>query len=86
MADTMKYRRTLKVLLIIAGVYGAALLPALVWPKYMDSPVGILLDFPYLSVYLFHSLGVPGLLEHTGACGWGWCNPTWFGFAFIAVF
>jgi hypothetical protein len=86
MADSLKYRLVLKVLLVIVGLYVTALLPALVWPKYMDSPVGILLALPYLSVYLFHSLGVPGLLEHAGACGWGWCKPTWFGLAFIAVF
>jgi len=86
MADSTKHRRTLNALLVIVGLYVTALLVALVWPKYMDSPVGILLVFPYLSVYLFHSLGVPGLLEHAGACSWGWCKPTWFGFAFIAVF
>jgi hypothetical protein len=32
------------------------------------------------------ALGVPGLLEHQGQCGWGLCSPTLFGFAFLAVF
>ena len=32
-----------------------------------------------------HRLGIPGLLEHNGACGWGWCAPTVFGWAFLCV-
>jgi hypothetical protein len=82
----MKPHGTLKVMAIIVAVYVAALLPALVWDGYLDSPVGLLVAFPYLSVYLFHSLGVPGLLQQGGACGWGWCRPTLFGWAFIATF
>jgi hypothetical protein len=30
---------------------------------------------PFISVYAIHSLGIPGLLQHDGACGWGWCAP-----------
>jgi hypothetical protein len=41
---------------------------------------------PLLSVYFFHKVGVPGLLEHNGLCGWGWCSPTVLGWAFVAVF
>ena len=41
---------------------------------------------PYLSVYLFNNLGIPGLLEHGGRCGWGWCSPTGFGWVFLIVF
>lgn len=82
----MKPRGTLKVMAIIVAVYFAALLPALVWDGYLDSPVGVLVVFPYLSVYLFHALGVPGLLQQGGACGWGWCRPTLFGWVFIATF
>lgn len=82
----MKPPGTLKVMTIIVAVYLAALLPALVWDGYLDSPVGLLVVFPYLSVYLFHSLGVPGLLQQAGACGWGWCRPTLFGWVFMATF
>jgi hypothetical protein len=39
-----------------------------------------------LSIYLFHHLGVPGLLEHKGQCGWGMCSPTAFGWTFLLVF
>lgn len=82
----MKPPGTLKVMTIIVAAYLAALVPALVWDGYLDSPVGLLVVFPYLSVYLFHSLGVPGLLQQAGACGWGWCRPTLFGWFFIATF
>lgn len=78
--------RTLKVLLLLLGAYGVLLLPALVWPTYLDSPAGILVLVPGLSVYVFHRVGIPGLLEHNGLCGWGWCSPTLFGWVFIVVF
>jgi hypothetical protein len=35
-----------------------------------------LVMLPLLSIYLFHTLGIPGLLQHAGACGWGMCSPT----------
>jgi hypothetical protein len=60
-------------------------LPGLVWPKYLDSPIGIVIVLPFLSVYIFHSLGIPGLLQNNGACGWGWCAPTPFGWVFIGA-
>ena len=41
---------------------------------------------PYLSVHLFNNIGIPGLLEHGGRCGWGWCSPTAFGWVFLIVF
>jgi hypothetical protein len=40
---------------------------------------------PFLSIYLFHHLGIPGLLEHDGACGWGLCSPTAFGWTFLVI-
>ena len=78
--------RTLKVLFILVAGYVALLLPGAVWPAYLDSPVGILAVIPFLSVYLFHKIGIPGLLEHNGLCGWGWCAPTMFGWVFIVIF
>ncbi|MDO8267785.1 MAG: hypothetical protein Q7T32_08120 [Moraxellaceae bacterium] len=78
--------RTLKVLFILVAGYMALLLPGAVWPAYLDSPVGILAVIPFLSVYLFHNIGIPGLLEHNGLCGWGWCAPTLFGWVFIVLF
>ncbi len=78
--------RTLKILVAILGLYGLLLLPAVFWPSYLDSPAGLLALGPFLSVYFFHHLGIPGLLEQNGACGWGWCSPTPVGWVFIVAF
>lgn len=78
--------RTLKFLALLAGGYILLLLPGAIWPGYFDSPAGYLLFVPYLSVHLFHKLGIPGLLEHNGLCGWGWCSLTIFGMIFMVVF
>lgn len=77
---------TFRTLALLMAGYGLLLLPGAFWPAYLDSPVGILLVFPYLSVYVFHGLGVPGVLQNHGACGWGWCAPTPFGWLFLSVF
>jgi len=78
--------RPIAVFAFLVGAYFLVLSPALFWPSYLDSPVGVLVALPYLSVYLFHALGVPGLLVNDGACGWGWCAPTVFGWCFITAF
>jgi len=78
--------RTLKTLAVMLTVYGLLVLPSFVWPSYADSPMHLLLLVPGLSIYLFHKAGIPGLLEHDGLCGWGWCSPTPFGWAFLVAF
>ena len=78
-------RRTLVVLAILLASFALLTLPGLVWPKYLDSPLGIVVAVPYISIYLFHGLGIPGLLENNGACGWGWCAPTPFGLVFLCI-
>ena len=83
---TMFRSSVLKTLAVIIAIYFLLLSPGLVWPEYLDTPVGLLAAIPFLSVYLFHSLGIPFLLEHNGACGWGWCAPTVFGYVFIVIF
>lgn len=70
---------TLKTLALILLAYGLIWLLVAFAPAYANSPVAFLLMIPLLSAYLFHTLGVPGLLEHEGLCGWGWCSPTIFG-------
>ena len=82
----MLRRRTLLILLLILAGYGLSVLPGFIWPAYFDSAAGLLLIVPSLSVYLFHKIGVPGLLEHNGLCGWGWCAPTLFGWVFVVAF
>lgn len=78
--------RILKFLAVFVGGYILLLIPGAIWPGYFDSPAGLLLLVPYFSVLIFHKLGVPGLLEHNGLCGWGWCSPTVFGVIFVAAF
>jgi hypothetical protein len=76
--------RTLKVLALMLLAGGLLWVIAALVASHTDSPVGFVLLAPLLAVYLFHKLGVPGLLEHDGLCGWGWCNPTIFGWVFAA--
>jgi hypothetical protein len=78
--------RTLKFLGMVVGAYVLLLLPALLWPHYLDSAVGIVVAIPYLSIYLFNGIGIPGLLQNDGACGFGWCAPTLFGWIFLCAF
>lgn len=82
----MLQTRTLKFLAALVALLLVLLLPGKFWPGYLDSPVGIVVAIPYLSIYLFHSIGVPGLLQHNGMCGWGWCAPTVFGWVFLGLF
>ena len=78
--------RTLKIFVLIVAAYALLVLPGFLWPSYFESPAGLLVLVPGLSVYFFHKVGVPGLLEHNGLCGWGWCSPTVFGMVFVVVF
>ena len=79
-------RRTFTILALILLACFLLAVPGYFWPSYLDSPAGLLVAVPYLSIYLFHKAGVPGLLEHNGLCGWGWCAPTLFGWCFIVAF
>ena len=77
--------RTLKVLAGLLLACGMLWAGAAVVSSSTDFPAGFVLLAPLFAVYLFHALGVPGLLEHDGHCGWGWCNPTLFGWVFTAA-
>lgn len=84
----MTMRRTRPLLIFAALLAGSILLwmPAFFSPAYIDTLPGRIVAFPFISVYLFHMIGVPGLLVNNCACGWGWCAPTLFGWIFITVF
>ncbi len=82
----MLHSRTLKTMALLIACYLLLWVPAIFWPGYLDTPLGLFAASPILSVYLFHGIGIPGLLQHNGACGWGWCAPTLFGWVFIVSF
>jgi len=54
---THHFRHPIAVFAFLIGAYFLVLSPALLWPSYLDSPVGVLVVLPYLSVYLFHVSG-----------------------------
>ena len=78
--------RTLKILAALLGGYALLVIPAYWGPSYLAEISGYFVMVPILSIYVFHKLGIPGLLEHHGACGWGMCSPTAFGWAFLGLF
>ena len=81
-----RLRSTPAVFAVLVALYGGLCLPALAWPGWLDSPVGLWVAIPYVSIYLFDTLGIPGLLRNGGRCDWGWCPPSTFGWAFLAAF
>ncbi len=81
----MLSRATFRVLTGLLAVYGLLWLPALVWDGYLASPAGTILALPYFSGYGFHLLGVPGMLGRGGACGWGWCALSAFGWSVVVL-
>lgn len=78
-------RRRLRIFALLWLSYALLCLPALVWPDYLDSFMGLLLVVPYMSIYFFSMIGIPGLLQNNGLCGWGWCSPSLFGWFFLAA-
>ena len=77
---------TLKFLAAYIAVFILLSLWLYLYPHYVDSPLGIVWAMPYFSIYVFHHIGMPGLLQHDGACGWGWCAPSIFGWGFLGFF
>ena len=77
--------RTLKVLAVLLAAWGLLAFSAYLGPAFLE-PVGwYTVVVPILSIHFFHHYGVPGLLEHGGACGWGLCSPTPLGWAFMGA-
>ena len=82
----MHLRRTLKFLAALLAAYALMVMLAYLGPASLQEFTGYFVLVPFLSIYVFHRLGIPGLLEHNGACGWGWCSPTALGWALLVVF
>lgn len=74
--------RKIRFFLAMLAIYGVLLLLAAIWPD----PFAPLVAIPFLFIYLFHTAGIPGLLQNNGLCGWGWCAPSLFGWLFLVVF
>ena len=83
---TMLQDRTLKILAVLLAAYFALVLPAYFGAEFLAERTFYLVLVPYASLHVFNRLGVHGLLEHDGFCGWGWCSPTAFGWIFLTVF
>lgn len=86
MKNTMQNQSPLKILFILSASYILLISPSLIWEEYLDTPIALMIVIPYVSIYIFHTLGIPGLLQNNGLCGWGWCAPTLFGWSFLIVF
>jgi len=82
----MLERRTLAILGALVAAYFLLAAQAYVGPMALREYGAVVVMPVILSLYLFHRLGVPGLLENDGLCGWGWCGPTAFGLVFVALF
>jgi|SRR5882724_10345060 len=78
--------RTLKILAALLSAYVILSVPAWWGPAFLEEASAYIYIMPILAIYLFHAIGIPGLLEHNGACGWGICSPTIFGWAFLILF
>jgi len=85
-SDCTHVKRTAGIFAVILAGCVLLALPAYVGPAFLEEPSSFFVLVPLLSVYFFHHIGIPGLLEHGGACGWGWCSPTAFGWIFLAAF
>ena len=82
----MLERRTFAILGAAVGAYFVLAVPAYVGPSALGEYSAVIVAPVILSLYVFHRLGMPGLLENDGLCGWGWCGPSAFGLLFLAVF
>lgn len=54
---------------IILGSYLLLWAPSFFVPAYSDSAPGLIASIPFVVIYLFHGIGIPGLLQNDGACG-----------------
>ncbi len=78
--------RTLKILAWLIAGCALSAIPTFYGPSFLEPVSGKVVAVPLISVYILHKLGVPRLLEHDGACGWGLCAPTALGVAVIFIF
>lgn len=78
--------RTLKIFALLVAAFIVLGAPAYVGPAFLEEPSSYVVIVPVMSLYFFQHIGIPGLVEHNGLCGWGLCGPTPFGVAFVVAF
>lgn len=77
--------RPWKVFGVMVAAYALLLVLGTLFSETLGPVAVVLAALPYFSVLLMHKAGLPGVLEHDGLCGWGWCAPTPLGWALAAV-
>jgi hypothetical protein len=80
-----KHPLTIKLFEALLTACSLIALPAYLGPAWLEPIGSAVVLAAYLSIHLFSHLGVPGLLEQGGHCGWGWCAPTFFGWFFMVA-
>lgn len=82
----MLHPRTFKILAALLPGYALLVIPAYWGPSYLEELSSYFAMVPLFSIYIFQNIGIPGLLEHGGSCGWGWCAPTALGWVVLVLF
>lgn len=77
--------RPWKIFAIIVGSYALLVALGTLFEDTLGAVALALVVVPYFSVLLMHKAGLPGVLEHHGLCGWGWCAPTPLGWVLTAA-
>jgi hypothetical protein len=76
---------TLKLLALLIATVAALVAGAYAEVPYLMDAGALLFIAALLLLFVFTQVGIPGLLEHAGNCGWGICGPTPWGLAFLAA-
>jgi len=77
-------RQTGKVFSVLLAAHALLGISSYLGIPFLETIGGYAVLLPFFSAFLFHKAGVPGVLEHAGHCGWGWCSPTPLGWALVA--
>lgn len=81
----MHARSTFTIFKALVATYLIIASPAYLGPAALGEYSAALVSPVMLSLYVFHRLGVPGLLEDDGLC-WSWCGPSAVGVVLLIMF
>ena len=72
-------------MVLIVATYSTVIVLGYLLPGEYGTPF-LMAGMPLLvTVYVLNMAGIPGLLEQNGHCGWGWCEPTLFGWLLAVI-